>query len=87
MPVIVTLDGVQIGHPVDNGVSDQDSCDQIAAIGVADGIVRGVSHHISKGFSLGILATSGEMIEFRLALAIALVLTLTQARGLTPTLI
>ena len=68
VPAFVTLDGVQIGHPVVDGVSDQDACDQIAAIGVADGIVRGVSHHISKGFSLGIVGTGGEMIEFRLAL-------------------
>ena len=65
VPAFVTLDGVQIGHPVVDGVSDQDACDQIAAIGVADGIVRGVSHHISKGFSLGIVGTGGEMIEFR----------------------
>ena len=33
VPAIVTLDGVQIGHPVVDGASDQDSCDQIAAIG------------------------------------------------------
>ena len=46
VPAIVTLDGVQIGHPVDKAPDGTTSCDQIAAIGVADGIVRGLSHHI-----------------------------------------
>ena len=65
VPAFVTLDGVQIGHPVDKASDGSTSCDQIAAIGVADGIVRGVSHHVGKGFALGFVGTSGELIEFR----------------------
>ena len=65
VPAIVTLDGVQIGHPVDEASDGTTSCDQVAAIGVADGIVRGVSHHIGKGFAIGLVGTGGELIEFR----------------------
>ncbi|MGYP001236661016 len=65
VPAIVTLDGVQIGHPVDEASDGTTSCDQVAAIGVADGIVRGVSHHIAKGFAIGVVGTGGELIEFR----------------------
>ena len=65
VPAIVILDGVQIGHPVDKASDGTTSCDQVAAIGVADGIVRGVSHHIGKGFAIGLVGTGGELIEFR----------------------
>ena len=61
LPGIVTLNGSQVGHPVQAG----SACDQIASVGVADGIVRGLSHHIGKGFSVGIVGTGGELIEFR----------------------
>lgn len=64
-PAIVTLDGVQIGHPIDKAPDGTSSCDQIAAIGVADGVVRGLSHHIRTGFSVGFVGTGGELIEFR----------------------
>ena len=46
IPAFVTLDGVQIGHPVEVQSDGSRSCDEVAAIGVADGIVRGLSHHI-----------------------------------------
>ena len=60
VPAIVTLDGVQIGHPIEDS-----PCDQIAAIGVSDGVVRGVSTQIDQGFSVPIIGTVGEQIEFR----------------------
>ncbi len=63
-PAITTLDGTQIGYPVD-GTTATTTCDQIAAIGVADGLVRGTSDYISSGFALGIIGTAGETIEFR----------------------
>lgn len=63
-PAIVTLDGTQIGYPVD-GTTSTTTCDQLAAIGVADGLVRGTSDYISTGFALGIIGTAGETIEFR----------------------
>ena len=73
VPAIVTLNGRQIGHPVEAGPDGQGkehgtdgstSCDEIAAIGMVDGVVRGVSSLISKGFSIGIIGDSGEQIEF-----------------------
>lgn len=63
-PAIVTLDGTQIGYPVD-GTTSTTTCDQVAAIGVADGLVRGTSDYISTGFAVGIIGTAGETIEFR----------------------
>jgi len=64
MLATVTLDGVQIGYPVD-GTTKTTSCDQIAAIGVTDGIVRGTSTHVNLGFTLGIVGTAEEQIEFK----------------------
>ena len=63
-PAVVTLDGAQIGYPVD-GTTQTTSCDQIAAIGVADGVVRGVSTFVTAGFALGIIGEAGEQIEFK----------------------
>jgi hypothetical protein len=63
-PSIVTLDGTQTGYPVD-GTTSTTTCDQVAAIGVADGLVRGTSDYISTGFAVGIIGTAGETIEFR----------------------
>ena len=63
-PAIVHLDGVGIGFPFD-GSSSEDTCDQLVAIGVADGLVRGTSYAIRNGFSLGMIGTAGELIEFR----------------------
>ena len=60
VPAIATLDGVQIGPPVEDS-----PCDQVAAIGVIDGLVRGVSTQIDQGFSVPILGNAGEQIEFR----------------------
>ena len=74
VPAIVTLNGVQIGHPVEAGPDGQGkehgtdgstSCDEIAAIGVRDGVVRGVSSLIVSGFSIGMIGDHGEQIEFR----------------------
>ena len=65
IPGIVTLDGVQIGHPVEVSSDGARSCDQIASIGVADGIVRGVSSLIDTGFSVPIIGNTGELIEFK----------------------
>merc|ERR1719424_1894968 len=70
MPAIVTLDGVQIGHPVETEwfqdvLGSMTSCDEIAALGVDDGIVRGVSVRINQGFSVPIIGNGGELIEFR----------------------
>ena len=67
VPAIVTLDGVQIGHPVETGPSGTTSCDEIASLGVDDGIVRGVSVRINQGFSVPIIGNGGELIEFRQA--------------------
>ena len=72
MPAIVTLDGVQIGHPVETEwfqdvLGSMTSCDEIAALGVDDGIVRGVSVRINQGFSVPIIGNGGELIEFRQA--------------------
>ena len=64
VPAIVTLNGVQIGYPVD-GTTPTTSCDQIAAICVDGGLVRGTSHLVSTGFAMGIIGTAGEMLEFR----------------------
>jgi len=64
VPIVVTLDGTQIGFPVD-GTTTTTSCDQIAAIGVNDGNVRGVSFLITAGFSLGFIGVSDEDIEFK----------------------
>ena len=60
VPAIATLDGVQVGPPVDDS-----PCDQVAAVGVSDGVVRGVSSQIDQGFSVPILGVAGEQIEFR----------------------
>jgi len=74
VPAIVSLNGVQIGHPVEagpdgqgkeHGIDGSTSCDEIAAIGVRDGVVRGVSSLVSSGFSIGIIGDHGEQIEFR----------------------
>ena len=67
VPAIVTLDGVQIGHPVETGPFGTKSCDEIASLGVDDGIVRGVSTHTELGFSVPIIGNTGELIEFRRA--------------------
>ena len=67
VPAIVTLDGVQIGHPVETGPFGTKSCDEIASLGVDDGIVRGVSTRIGLGFSIPIIGNAGELIEFRRA--------------------
>ena len=64
VPAIVTLDGVQIGHPVDTRPGEL-PCDQIASVGVDDGTVRGVANHIRTGFSVPIIGNVGELIEFR----------------------
>ena len=64
VPAIVTLDGIQIGHPVDKRPGEH-PCDQIASVGVDDGTVRGVSSHIRTGFSVPIIGNVGELIEFR----------------------
>ena len=64
VPAFVTLDGVQIGHPVDTRPGEH-PCDQIASVGVDDGTVRGVSSHIMAGFSVPIIGNVGELIEFR----------------------
>jgi len=64
-PGIVTLNGVQIGHPVETGPDGTTSCDQIASIGMDDGVVRGVSSHVNIGFSVPIIGDAGELIEFR----------------------
>jgi len=63
IPAIVTLNGVQIGSRNPDGT--RSPCDQLASIGAADGIVRGVSSHIPSGFSVPIIGNAGEMIEFR----------------------
>ena len=65
VPAIPMLDGVQIGHPVETGPGGAKFCDQIASIGVEDGIVRGVSFQIDTGFSVPIIGNAGELIEFR----------------------
>ena len=65
LPAIVTLDGVQIGHPVENATGGRASCDQIASIGVSDGVVRGVSARIQSGYYVSIIGNAGELIEFR----------------------
>ena len=59
VPAIASLDGVQVGPPVDG------PCDEVAAVGVSDGVVRGVSSQIDQGFSVPILGVAGEQIEFR----------------------
>ena len=61
LPGIVTLNGSQVERPVQAG----SACDQIASVGVADGIVRGVSSHIDTGFSVPIIGSAEELIEFR----------------------
>ena len=63
LPAIVTLDGVQIGHPVENATGGRASCDQIASIGVSDGVVRGVSARIESGYYVPIIGNAGELIE------------------------
>ena len=65
VPAIVTLDGVQIGHPVETVPDGTTSCDEIASLGVDDGIVRGVSSRIELGFSVPIIGIADELIEFR----------------------
>ena len=65
LPGIVTLNGTQIGHPVETGPDGTTSCDQIASLGVDDGIVRGVSSRIELGFSVPIIGIADELIEFR----------------------
>ena len=62
MPAYVTLDGVQIGYPED-GTTQKTSCDQIAAVRGTS--VRGTSGLITQGFSVGIIGTAGEEIEFK----------------------
>ena len=66
VPAFVTLDGAQIGYPVD-GTTETTSCDQIAAIVMTDGVevVRGVSTLIDTGYSLAFLGTAGDQIEFK----------------------
>ena len=63
-PVIVTLDGVQIA-PGAGASWKTTSCDEFAAIGVADGIVRGTGFRVDAGFSASIIGEPGELIEFR----------------------
>ena len=65
VPAFVTLDGVQIGHPVETVPDGTTSCDEMAALGANDGIVRGVSYRIEDGFSVPIIGDIGELIEFR----------------------
>ena len=65
LPGIVTLNGTQIGHPVETGPDGTTSCDQIVALGVNDSIVRGVSTLIEAGFSVPFIGNTGELIEFR----------------------
>jgi len=69
VPARATLDGNPFGYgyylSLDNPPTELTSCDQIAAIGVADGIVRGTSTLIDKGFSLGWLGIHSEEIEFQ----------------------
>ena len=65
VPAIVTLDGVQIGHPVETVLDGTTSCDEIASLGVDDGIVRGVSTRVELGFSVPIIGIADELIEFR----------------------
>ena len=64
MLATVMLNGTQIGYPSD-GTTRTTTCDQIAAIGVADGLVRGASDIISKGFAVAIVGTAGDLIEFK----------------------
>merc|ERR1740139_61020 len=64
VPIIATLNGTRFGYGVD-GTTQTTSCDQIAAIGVADGVVRGTSTLLETMFSLGMIGAAGELIEFR----------------------
>ena len=64
VPAFVTLNGAKIGRPVD-GTTKKTSCDQIVALGVADGLVRGTSSLVGMGFSLGFIGTVGERIKFK----------------------
>ena len=64
MLATVMLNGDQIGYPID-GTTHTTTCDQIAAIGVADGLVRGTSDIISKGFAVSILGTAEDLIAFK----------------------
>jgi len=60
----VLLNGDQIGYPID-GTMPTTSCDQVAAIGVVDGLVRGTSDTVSDGFAVGIIGKHGEKIKFK----------------------
>ena len=65
LPAIVTLDGVQIGHPVETATGGSAICDQVASIDVSDRVVRGVSARIESGYYVPIIGKAGELIEFR----------------------
>ena len=70
VPAFVMLDGVRIGHPVEKRPDGSTSCDEIASLGVDDGIVRGVSFRIDElGFEVPIIGNNGELIEFRRVLS------------------
>jgi hypothetical protein len=64
MPAYVTLNGSQIGYPAD-GTTQNTSCDQIAAVAVGTSSVRGTSSFIEQGFSVNLVGTAGEEIEFK----------------------
>ena len=54
VPATASLNGAQIGPPVDS------SCDEVASVGVSDGIVRGISTQIDQGFSVPIIGRRAE---------------------------
>ena len=62
--VVDTSDELPMGFPSD-GTSAATTCDQLIAVGVSDGKVRGTSDYLSSGFTLAYLGTAGEEIEFR----------------------
>ena len=63
VPATVSFNGKPKGWPI-GGMGGPHECDEMASVG-PDGTVRGKSHLIVAGFSLGILGADGEMIEFR----------------------
>ena len=63
-----TLDGDKFGYghsPLVDGKQMETSCDQIAAFGVIDRVIRGTSILVNKGFSLGMIGNTGDEIEFK----------------------
>jgi hypothetical protein len=60
-PVTFTLNGDPFGWPE----SGRSTYDQLAALHVSSGVVRGLASHSAQGFNLGITGNQGDLIDFR----------------------